>query len=328
MKSLVTGANGFLGSAVMRELLNEGHEVRVLVRPGSDRRNLEGLPVEITEGDLRDQDSLKRAVRGADTLFHVAADYRLWIPDPDSMYATNVTGTQNLVMAAAEAGMLRIVYTSSVATLGINADGTPADENTPSSLATMVGHYKRSKFLAEQAVQHLTEVHQLPLVIVNPSTPIGPRDVKPTPTGRIVLDTLRGRMPAYVNTGLNVAHVDDVAKGHILAYKSGKPGQRYILGGENMSLFQILQTIDEITSTATRRLRLPHQAIIPVAWIMERLADFTGIEPRATVDSVRMARKMMFFSSNRAEQELGYHYRPARVALQDAINWFIDNNYK
>ncbi len=327
MKSLVTGANGFVGSAVMRHLLAEGHEVRVLIRPNSDRRNLVDQPVEIVEGDLRDAASLKRAVQGADNLFHVAADYRLWIPDPERMYETNVKGTQQLIMAAAEAGMLRIVYTSSVATLGLYTDGTSADENTPATLANMIGHYKRSKFLAEQAVQHLTEQHQLPLVIVNPSTPIGPRDVKPTPTGRIVLDTICGRMPAYVDTGLNIVHVDDVAHGHILAYKAGKPGERYILGGENMSLFQILQTIDEITGKPAKRVRLPHRLLFPVAWTMERLAGVTGIEPRATVESLRMAKKLMYFTSVKAQNELGYQFRPVRQALQDAIHWFIENGY-
>src|SRR3954451_10509589 len=246
MKSLVTGANGFVGSAVARCLLNAGYEVRCLVRPGSDRRNLHSLPVEIVEGDLRSVPSLKRAVTGCDNLFHVAADYRLWVPNPETMYDINVKGTKALILAAAEAGMKRMIYTSSVATLGASRDGVPATENTPSSLASMTGPYKRSKFMAEQVVQHITREHKLPVVIVNPSTPIGPRDIKPTPTGRIVVETLLGRMPAYVNTGLNIAHADDIAHGHLLAYKHGKPGERYILGGENMTLLQILQSIDEI----------------------------------------------------------------------------------
>ena len=246
MKSLVTGANGFVGSAVARCLLEAGHEVRCLVRAGSDQSNLKGLPVEISEGDLRDVASLKRAVTNCENLFHVAADYRLWVPDPETMYEINVKVTQELILAASGADVSRIIYTSSVATLGINLDGNPADENTPSSLNNMTGHYKRSKFLAEQVVQHLTDKHQLPLVIVNPSTPVGPRDVKPTPTGQIVLDTLCGRMPAYMSTGLNVAHVDDIAQGHLLAYTHGKTGERYILGGENLHLIQILQAVDEI----------------------------------------------------------------------------------
>ncbi|MCH9639788.1 MAG: NAD-dependent epimerase/dehydratase family protein, partial [Betaproteobacteria bacterium] len=230
MKSLVTGATGFLGSAVMRSLLSKGHEVRVLVRPSSDRRNLAGFPVEIAEGDLLDHESLKRAVNGCDNLFHVAADYRLWVPNPETMHEINVNGTQALILAAAEAGLKRMIYTSSVATLGLLQDGSSADEETPSSLENMTGIYKQSKFIAEQLVKQLTDKHQLPLTIVNPSTPIGPCDIRPTPTGRIVVDTLQGRMPAYVNTGLNVAHVDDIANGHLLAYEHGKPGERYILG--------------------------------------------------------------------------------------------------
>ncbi len=327
MKSLVTGANGFVGSAVMRCLLAAGHEVRCLVRPGSDRRNLDKSTVEISEGDLRDTASLQRAVNGCDNLFHVAADYRLWVPDPETMYDINVRGTQALILAAAEAGIKRMVYTSSVATLGLNSDGTPANEETPSSLATMTGHYKRSKFLAEQTVQKLTSEHKLSLVIVNPSTPIGPRDIRPTPTGRMVLDTLCGRMPAYVNTGLNVAHVDDIAQGHLLAYAHGKPGERYLLGGENMTLLQILQTIDDLSGRRTKRINLPANLILPLAWMMEKSAMITNIEPRATVDSVRMAKKKMFFSSEKAIRELGYQYRPAMEALRDAMSWFQDNGY-
>ncbi|MDD5319288.1 MAG: NAD-dependent epimerase/dehydratase family protein [Methylococcales bacterium] len=327
MKTLVTGANGFLGSAIMRHLLEAGHEVRVLVRAQCDRRNLNNFPVEIYEGDLRDTSSLKRAVSGCDNLFHVAADYRLWIPDPDIMYAINVTGTQSLILASAEAGLKRIVYTSSVATLGFNPDGSPADETTPSSLSLMTGHYKRSKFLAEQAVQQLTDQHKLPLVIVNPSTPIGPYDIKPTPTGRIVLDTLLGRMPAYVDTGLNIVHADDVAKGHLLAFEQGKAGERYVLGGEDLSLVQILEMIDEITGKKSKRIRLPHNLVLPAAWLMEKAATRTGIEPRATIDGVRMAKKQMFFSSAKAIRELNYRYRPAQDAIKDAILWFCENGY-
>lgn len=327
MKSLVTGANGFVGSAVARYLLAAGHEVRTLVRPDSDRRNLKELPVEIAEGDLRDVSSLKRAVKGCENLFHVAADYRLWVPNPAIMYDINVQGTKALILAGAEVGMTRMVYTSSVATLGLKTNNQPADEETPSDLATIVGHYKRSKFLAEQVVRELVYQHQLPLVIVNPSTPIGPRDVKPTPTGRIVLDTLRGKMPAYVDTGLNVAHVDDIAQGHLLAYQHGKAGQRYILGGDNMTLLEILQTIDEITGKPTKRRRLPVKLMLPIAHALEVIAKITRIEPRATVDSVQMAKKKMFFSSTKAEQELGYQHRPAREAIRDAIEWFRCMNY-
>lgn len=327
MKSLVTGANGFVGSAVTRCLLDAGHEVRCLVRSGSDQSNLEGLPVEISEGDLRDVTSLKRAIINCENLFHVAADYRLWVPDPETMYDINVKGTQELILAAAEAGISRIIYTSSVATLGINFGGNPADEKTPSSLINMTGHYKRSKFLAEQVVQHLTNKHKLPLVIVNPSTPIGPRDIRPTPTGRIVLDTLCGRMPAYMNTGLNVAHVDDIAQGHLLAYMHGKPGERYILGGENMDLIQILQEIDEISGKKIKRINVPMALILPVAWIMEKIAIITNTEPRASIDSIRMAEKKMFFSSEKAIRDLGYQYRPSAEAIKDAVTWFQNNGY-
>lgn len=326
-KSLVTGANGFVGSAVVRCLLDANHEVRCLVRPGSDRRNLYKLPVELLEGDLRAVASLKHAVSGCDNLFHVAADYRLWVSDPETMYDINVKGTQALILAAAEAGIKRMVYTSSVATLKASPDGSSADEETPSSLEAMTGHYKRSKFLAEQAVRQITYEHKLPLVIVNPSTPIGPRDIKPTPTGRIVVDTLSGRMPAYVNTGLNVAHVDDIAYGHLLAYMHGRPGERYILGGENMTLLQILQSIDEVQGRQTRRFNLPIGLVLPAAWLMEKIAVVTKVEPRATLDSVRMARLLMFYRSDKAIRELGYRYRPAAEALEDAMKWFQANGY-
>jgi dihydroflavonol-4-reductase len=326
-KSLVTGANGFLGSAVARCLLNAGHEVRCLVRPGSNRRNIDALPVEISEGDLRSVPSLKRAVTGCDNLFHVAADYRLWVPDPETMYETNVKGTEALILAAADAGVKRMVYTSSVATIGPSANGVPSSEETPSSLLSMVGHYKRSKFMAETVVRKITEENRLSLVIVNPSTPIGPRDVKPTPTGRIVVDTLRDRMPGYVDTGLNVAHSDDIANGHLLAHTHGKAGERYILGGENMTLLQIFQTLDQLRGRRTKRFHLPIALVLPTAWLMEKTAMVSKIEPRMTVDSVRMATKKMFFSSDKAMRELGYLYRPAAEALEDAMHWFQANGY-
>lgn len=327
MKSLVTGATGFLGSAVMRCLLTAGHEIRVLVRPGSNRKNLENFPVEITEGDLLDHGSLKRAVSGCDNLFHVAADYRLWVPDPQTMHEINVNGTQALIIAAAEAGLKRIVYTSSVATLGLNPDGLPADEETPANPATINGYYKRSKYQAEQIVKKLTDDHRLPLTIVNPSTPIGPGDIRPTPTGRIVVDTLMGRMPAYVNTGLNIAHVDDIAHGHLLAYQHGKPGERYILGGDNMMLLQILQMIDAINEVQINRVKIPVNLMLPMAWCMEKIATLTHSEPRATLDSIQMAKKLMFFSSTKAQCELGYQYRPAIEALKDAVRWFKEHGY-
>jgi dihydroflavonol-4-reductase len=327
MKTLVTGASGFLGSAVLRRLLACGHEVRALVREGSDRRNFAGLDVEFSVGDLNDPASLQRAVTSCDNLFHVAADYRLWVPDPAAIYATNVDGSRALVRAALEAGVARIVYTSSVATLGIRPDRIPADEQTPVSLQDMVGHYKRSKYLAEQAVLDLVEKERAPVVIVNPSAPVGPRDVRPTPTGRIILDMLRGRMPAYVDTGLNLVHVDDVAAGHVLAFERGRPGERYILGGEDMSLRDILRRIADIAGMRAPALCIPHDLVLPLAWCAERFASLTGIEPFATVDGVRMARKFMYFSSAKAARELGYHHRPATEGLADAIAWFRDNAY-
>ncbi len=327
MKTLVTGANGFVGSAVVRLLLDKGHDVRVLVRPDSDRRNFEGLELEIIEGDLREFESLKRAVIGCQTLFHLAADYRLWIPDPDNMYKINIDGTRNLIMAATDANVEKIVYTSSVATLGINKDGTVSDEKTLVSLEDMTGHYKRSKFLAEEEVNKLIKEQSSPVTIVNPSTPVGPRDIKPTPTGKIVLDTIRKRMPAYVDTGLNIVHVDDVANGHLLALEKGEIGERYILGGDNMTLASILEYICLSQDMSPPTIKLPHNLVLPIAWCMERIADITHKEPRATVDSVRMSKKMMFFSSDKAKEKLGYQSRPGIEGLKDAIDWFNKENY-
>ena len=327
MKALVTGASGFVGSAVARKLLAAGFDVRVLVRASSKRDNLADLPVEIVTADLDDVASLSPAVRGCNTLFHVAADYRLWVPDPASIYRTNVEGSRNLLRAAAAAGVERIVYTSSVATLGINADRSPANEFTPVGLGDMVGHYKRSKYLAEAAVRELVQEESLPVVIVNPSTPVGPRDIRPTPTGRIIVDMLRGRMPAYVDTGLNIVHVDDVAEGHVLALNHGRIGERYILGGEDMSLREILAAIAKLSGLRPPRVCLPHALVMPIAWLAEQVAGLTGVEPFATVDGVRMARKHMYFSSARAQHELGYAPRPALVGLQDAIAWFRQHGY-
>ncbi len=327
MTTLVTGASGFIGSAVVRALLQAGHEVRVLLRPQSDRSNIEGLSVGVVIGDLADRASLTRAVAGCDTLFHVAADYRIWVPDPDHIYRINVSGTRELMMAAADAGVSRIVYTSSVATLGLNGDGSPADEDTPATISDMIGHYKRSKFLAEQAVHELVEQGGLPAVIVNPSAPVGPRDIRPTPTGRLVVDAARGRMPAYVETGLNLVHVDDVAIGHVLAFERGRIGERYILGAENMSLRDILQAIAEISGKHAPHLRLPHGVVLPLAYVCETWARLSGTEPWITVDGVRLAKKHMYFSTNKARRELGFDPRPARQALVDAIAWFRQHNY-
>jgi len=324
MPTLVTGGTGFVGAAVVRALLARGEAVRCLARPGGDRRNLDGLDVEIADGDLTDTASLARAARGAGALYHVAADYRLWIPDPQAMERSNVEGSRAVIRAAAEAGATRIVYTSSVAVLKPNADGTPADEETPTTEADMIGAYKASKFRAEQAVSRLVADEGAPVVIVNPSTPIGPRDIKPTPTGRLIVEAAAGRMPAYVDTGLNVAHVDDVAAGHLLAFDKGRIGRRYILGGQDMTLAEILAEVARLCGRRPPRVSLPHGLILPFAHVAEGVARITGKEPFATVDGLRMARKRMFFSSARAEAELGYRARPAGQAIAEAVEWFRD----
>ena len=317
----MTGATGFVGSAVARRLLRDGHEVRVLARAGSDRRNLQGLNVDVVEGDLTKPETLLPACDGCDALFHVAADYRLWAPDPSELYRANVDGTRAILEAAKRAGVPRIVYTSSVATLGIPKDGTPGSEITPVSVNDMIGHYKRSKFLAEEEVRKFA-ADGLPVVIVNPSTPIGPHDIKPTPTGRVVRDAMNGRLPAYVDTGLNVVHVDDVAQGHWLAFERGVVGERYILGGFNLSLREMLTEIADIAGRSPSKIRLPHGVVMPIAYASEAWARLTGMNPIATVEEVRMSKKRMFFTSAKAERELGYSARPARLALEDAVRWF------
>jgi len=320
--ALVTGASGFVGAAVTRALLAAGRRVRLLLRPTSDRRNLAGLDVEISIGALEDHASLRAALAGCGALFHVAADYRLWVRDPAAMYAANVEGTRALMEAALAQGVERVVYTSSVATLGIVAGGGIADETTPSRLADMVGPYKRSKFLAEEAVRALVRERRLPAVIVNPSTPIGPGDIKPTPTGRLIVEAASGRMPAFVDTGLNLVHVDDVATGHLLAESRGRIGERYILGGDNLALAEILQRIAALAGRRPPRLRLPIAPLWPLALVAELYGRATGREPFLTLDGLRMARKKMFFSSAKAERELGYRPRPAADGLADAVAWF------
>lgn len=324
---LITGATGFVGSAVLRRLLAAGHRVRALARPASVRRNLEGLTVEVVEGDLLEPSSLRPALEGCSSLFHVAADYRLWTPDPGPMFRANVDGTRMLLLAARDARVKRIVYTSSVAALGVLPGDAVADEKTPVTFADMIGPYKQSKFLAEAAVTKLIEDEGLPVVIVNPSTPIGPRDIKPTPTGRLIVEAAAGRMPAYVETGLNVAHVDDVAEGHLLAFEKGRVGERYILGGENMSLQAILGAVAEAAGRRAPKLKIPHGAILPIAYAAEAWARIFGGEPFATVDGVRMARKKMYFSHAKAARDLGYAPRPAGQALADAVRWFKDHGY-
>jgi dihydroflavonol-4-reductase len=323
---LVTGATGFVGAAVARALLAEGWQVRVLVRSGSDRRNIATLAAEQVVGDLTDSASLETAVAGCEAAFHVAADYRLWAPQPQELYRSNVDGTGNLLEAARAAGVRRIVYTSSVATVGLPALGGPGTEDAPVSLADMIGHYKRSKFLAEERAREAA-AQGVPVVIVNPSTPIGPGDVKPTPTGQIVLDAARGRTPAYVDTGLNIVHVDDVAAGHLLAFHRGRVGERYILGGEDMTLRDILTTVAQLVGRRPPRIRLPHAAVLPVAYVSELYARLTGRSTRVTVEGVRMARKRMFFSSDKAVRELGYHWRPPSKAFADAVRWFREQGY-
>jgi dihydroflavonol-4-reductase len=323
MTTLVTGATGFLGSAVARALLDRGEVVRVLVRRESDRRNIDGLDVELAEGNLNDPQSLRNAVKGCRTLYHAAADYRLWVKDPKELYDTNVTGTRALLRSASEAGIERIVYTSSVATLGREPSGRPADERTPVTIDDMTGHYKRSKFLAEEDVNRLVRDEEIPAVIVNPSTIIGPRDIRPTPTGRMVEEAARGNIPAFVDTGLNVVHVDDVAAGHLQAYAYGKIGERYVLGGDDMMLREILAEIASLVGRRAPRIRLPRAAVLPVAYVAEFAARIRGsaVEPLVTVDGIKMSKSLMFFSSQKAKKAIGYSPRPGREALADAVEW-------
>jgi dihydroflavonol-4-reductase len=322
MTTLITGATGFVGSAVARVLARRGHALRLLARASSDRRNLEGLDAEIVIGDLTDPASLARAAAGCRYVVHVAADYRLWVPVPADMMRANVDGAVAMIRAAADAGAERIVHCSSVAALGQIGDGTPANEATPTNEADFVGIYKRSKYRAERAVLELAEREKLPVVVVNPAAPVGPRDIKPTPTGKMVLDTARGRVPAYIDTGLNIVHVDDVAEGHALALERGRIGERYVLGGENLLLKDVLALISEVAGRSAPRIRLPEAVVWPVAWLMEKTAPMTGLEPIMTRDHLKMARKKMFYSSAKAETELGYKARPAREAVVDALAWF------
>ncbi len=323
MRALVTGATGFVGAAVARALLNAHWQVRVLARSGSDRSNLRALSVEVHEGDLNQPASLLPALQGCEALFHVAADYRLGARDPEQLYRTNVDGTRAILAAARAAGVKRMVYTSSVATVGIPKNGAPGEEGTPVALENMIGHYKRSKFLAEEVARDAARAGA-PVVIVSPSTPVGPGDVKPTPTGQLVLDAAAGRMPAYVDTGLNIVHVDDVAAGHLLAYERGRPGERYILGGQDMTLREILAQVATLVGRSPPRIRLPYGAVLPMAYLAEGFAKLTGRSGRLTLEGVRMSRKLMFFSSAKAVRDLGYSWRSPVLAFEDAIRWFRD----
>jgi dihydroflavonol-4-reductase len=324
--ALVTGGTGFVGANVVRELVAEGHAVRVLARPGGDRRAIEGCRVDIAEGDLLDAASVRAAVRGARRVYHVAADYRLWAADPRQLYRANVDGTRNVLEAAAEAGVERIVYTSTVGAIGIPKGGTPGDEQTPAALGDMVGHYKASKFLAERAALELA-ARGVPVVIVNPSAPIGPWDVKPTPTGQMIVDFLRGRMVGSLDTGLNVVHVRDVARGHLLAAERGRVGQRYILGNRNLSLLEIFRALERITGIAAPRFRVPYAMAWVAAAAFEGVAAVTRRPPQVALTAVRMARKRMYFSAAKAVSELGLPQTPPEQALADAVGWFVERGY-
>ena len=325
MVTLVTGASGFIGSAVVQELMSREETVRVLVRRGSDRSNLLHLDprndLDYVVGDLTHPSTLEPAMEGVRSVYHIAADYRLWAPTDEDIYRANVDGTLNVLRAAADAGAQRIVYTSSVCTLKTSLDGIPANETDDSAAEDLIGAYKKSKFLAERHAQKLAD-EGAPIVIVNPSTPIGPRDIKPTPTGRTILDAGLGKIPAYVNTGLNFVHVDDVARGHLLAHDKGVPGERYILGGHNLSLKSLLCLIADMTGQPSPKIELPRHAVYPVALISELVARATGGQPLATVNGLRLSKKMMYFSSSKAERELGYSFRPVQDALEDALSWF------
>jgi len=319
--AFITGASGFVGSAVARELVAAGFSVRALVRRRSPRTNLDDLPIEFVEGDMRDKEAVFAAAKGARYVFHVAADYRLWAPDPGDIMRTNVEGTQVVMQAARAAGAERIVYTSSVATLKLRDDGLPADETTPLADGEGIGAYKRSKVAAERLVERMVG-DGLPAVIVNPSTPIGPRDIRPTPTGRIIVEAASGRMPAFVDTGLNLVHVDDVASGHLAALEHGRIGERYILGGQNMTLAELLSRIAHLVGRTPPRLRLPLALIYPIAAATEAIARLTKREPFVTLDGLRLAKHPMYFTSAKAERDLGYQARPAEEGLRDAIDWF------
>jgi len=327
MLAFVTGATGFLGSHVARVLAEQGARLRLLVRTTSDLRNIADLNAEQVVGDLRDPASIEKSLSGCDALFHVAADYRLWVRDPEQMYRSNVEGTRSLIEAARKQGVRRIVYTSSVATMGFSSNGTLADENSPVSLDDMIGPYKRSKFMAEQVAFEAAR-SGVDVVVVNPTTPIGEGDLKPTPTGRIVVDFLKRKFPAYVDTGLNLVDATECARGHIQALEKGRAGERYILGGENLTLKQILDRLGAITGLPSPRVKLPYFFALATGVVDETVTGrILGREPRATIDAVRMGRKKMFVTSAKAERELGW--RPSSVdgALRRSVEWFRAHGY-
>lgn len=325
MTTLVTGASGFLGSHVARQLAARSEAVRVLVRPSSQLRAIEGLHVEKVEGDLRDGASLDRALRGVRRVFHVAADYRLWARNPQDIYESNVTGTRNLLEAARRAGVEQFIYTSTVATVAVDRPSMPSEE-TEGLLVEMVGHYKRSKWLAEK--EALTAAKSsLPVIIVSPTTPVGPGDWKPTPTGKIILDFLNGKMPGYVETGLNFIGVEDAAAGHLLAAERGKIGERYLLGGENLTLKQLLDTLSRITGRPAPRLKIPHGVALAVAFAENAFSRLLGREPRIPVEGVRIARHRMFVDCSKARRELNFVPGPVTAALERAVSWYEVNGY-
>lgn len=327
MLAFVTGASGFLGSHVAKVLGEQGASLRLLVRASSNLKNLQGLNADTVTGDLRDPASLEKVLAGCDTVFHVAADYRLWVRDPQQMYRANVEGTRALLDAARKNAVQRVVYTSSVATIGFTSNGHTADEDSPVSLDDMIGHYKRSKFMAEQIALEAGR-SGMHVVTVNPTTPVGEQDVKPTPTGRIVLDFLKRKFPAYVETGLNLVDVRECARGHVAALEKGKSGERYILGGENLTLKQILDRLAAITRLPSPKLKLPYIFAFATGIIDETITGrMLNKEPRATVDAVRMGKKMMFATSAKAERELGWKIVPVDDALRRAVVWFRDNGY-
>lgn len=327
MFAFLTGATGFVGSHVARALAQQGADLRLLVRPNSNRKNIEDLKGDLVIGDVRDPASLEKAIAGCDVVFHVAADYRLWVRDPEEMYRANVEGTRAIVEAARKNKVRRVVYTSSVATMGFTSNGQPADENSPVSLAHMIGPYKRSKFMAEQVAIEAARAG-LDIVIVNPTTPVGERDIKPTPTGRIVIDFLKRKFPAYVDTGLNLVDVRECALGHIAALEKGRSGERYILGGENLTLKQILDKLAAITGLPSPKVRVPYVLALATGVVDEIVTGrIRGRKPRATIDAVRMGRKKMFASSGKAERELGWKVVPVDDALQRAVEWFRENGY-
>lgn len=325
-KAFVTGATGFVGYHVARRLLQEGWQVVALRRRGSRHPAADALSVEWCIGDLGNRGVLAAAMKRCDAVFHVAADYRLWAKDPSEIYANNVDGTANVLQAALDAGVRRVVYTSSVGALGLTKDGSPADETAPVSLDDMVGHYKRSKYLAERKAEEFRQMG-LPIVMVHPSTPVGPGDHKPTPTGKIIVDFLNRRMPAYLNTGLNIIDVRDVAAGHLLAHEKGRIGEKYILGNQNMTLSEIFQHLESLSGVKAPRIRLPHAPILALAHLFQAVSRLTGTEPLIPLEGVKMAKKFMFFDPRKAIRELGLPQTPVEEALSDAVAWFTDNGY-